>query len=196
MKDSIKVKIGDSSVEFGFIGRSFRLSCVAKIREHRHNSFKQAIGNMPSDPVSVASQMSSAIDAHMSGVIVDDQDVNSWLSTPEGFFYTFSESLKKKDADVSEDKVLDLHDRLSDEGMGKLRDFWGRSLNGSRYDDILDRIYKQVRKDAIAYYEADEAELAAFEDYLKNGKTATKEKPAKKPADAGLSLGEEAPVEA
>lgn len=140
MEDFVTVKIMDDDVKFGFIGRRFRLACVDFIRNHRHVAFKNAISDLPVDPVSISTQVSSAIDAYMSGVIVSDEDVNQWLLTPEGFFYAFGSSLKAQDADVAKEKIDKLHDRLDDEGMAALRDYWGPSLQGSRYNDIIEAV--------------------------------------------------------
>lgn len=146
MEDFVTVKIMDDEFKFGFIGRAFRLGCVDFIRNHRHVAFKNAISDLPVDPVSISTQVSSAIDAYMSGVIVSDEDVNQWLLTPEGFYYAFESSLKSQDADVSKEKIDKLHDRLDDTGMAALRDYWGPSLQGSRYNDIIEA----VKADTVA----------------------------------------------
>lgn len=140
MEESVTVKIMGEDVEFGFIGRGFRLKCVDFIRNHRHIAFKNAISDLPVDPVSISTQVSSAIDAYMSGVIVSDEDVNQWLITPEGFYYAFDSSMKAMKSDVDKEKVDKLHDRLDDEGMVVLRDYWGPSLQGSRYNDIIEAV--------------------------------------------------------
>lgn len=146
MEDFTTVKIMGDDVKFGFIGRRFRLACVDFIRNHRHVAFKNAISDLPVDPVSISTQVSSAIDAYMSGVIVSDEDVNQWLLTPEGFYYAFETSLKSNDDSISKEKAENLHDRLDDEGMAALRDYWGPSLQGSRYNDIIEA----VKADTVA----------------------------------------------
>lgn len=169
MSDTKNVKINGSEVQFGFIGRKFRLECVAEIRSRRHASFLQAIKNLPSDPVSITSQIGSAIDAHMSSVIIDDQDVNVWLTTPEGYYFTFRASAKRGNPDLSDARIDELHDMLDVNTAGELRNFWGRSLNGSYYEDVIDRVQKNTTDSILRYYNIDEATLNAFEEFLRSG---------------------------
>jgi hypothetical protein len=168
MEDTITVKINDKDVKFGFIGRQFRLNAVKEIRAQRYDAFQKAISNLPSDPVSTASQIGSSIDAYMTSVIVGDQDINHWLSTPEGFFFTFKESLKRVQSDATDDIVENFHDRLGEESMGKLRDYWGRALDGTRWDDIYTRVEEQARADVLAYAGASEEVLEAFSKFLES----------------------------
>lgn len=162
MEDSVTVKIMDEDVKFGFIGRAFRLACVDFIRKHRHVAFKNAISDLPVDPVSISTQVSSAIDAYMSGVIVGDEDVNQWLLTPEGFYYAFETSLKAADDKIEQAKVDKLHDRLDDEAMGALRDYWGPSLQGSRYNDILESVKTKTVADIHRALNSSQASVDAY----------------------------------
>jgi hypothetical protein len=174
---TIEVKIGESEVSFGFIGRKFRLQCVGEIRSRRRVAFKDAITNLPSDPLSVASTVSSAIDAHMTSVIIEDSDVNLWLQTPEGFFYTFAESLKVANPEVSTSRIDELHNMLETEQMAVLRKYWGRSLDGNRYDDIENAVKKYFHNAAVEWYGADGKAIAAFAEWLDAGKPGNTEVP-------------------
>jgi len=162
MEDSVTAKIMDEDVKFGFIGRGFRLKCVEFIREHRHVAFKNAISDLPVDPVSISTQVSSAIDAYMSGVIVSDEDVNQWLLTPEGFYYAFESSLKAENSDIEKAKVEKLHDRLDEENMAVLRDYWGPSLQGSRYNDIIEAVKKSTVEDIHRALNSDKESIDAY----------------------------------
>jgi len=166
MEDFVTVKIMDDDVKFGFIGRRFRLACVDFIRNHRHVAFKNAISDLPMDPVSISTQVSSAIDAYMSGVIVSDEDVNQWLLTPEGFYYAFESSLKSEKSDIDKEKVEKLHDRLDDEGMAALRDYWGPSLHGSRYNDIIEAVKKSTVADIHRALNSDKESVDAYLGWL------------------------------
>lgn len=170
MEDTLQIKIMDREVSFGFLGRSFRLQAVDQIRAKRKAAFKEAIADLPSNPVSVASAVSAAIDAHMTSVIVDDQDVNSWLATPEGYFYSFSCSALKANPDLSKERISELHDRLSTDEFATLRRYWGRSIDGNRYDDIEESVKKYFRKAAIEFYGADGNAIDLFGEWIKNGR--------------------------
>jgi hypothetical protein len=169
MSKTTSVKIDGNDVQFGFIGRQFRLDCVGRLRELRHASFLQAIRSLPSDPVSAASQIGTAIDAHMSSVIIDDQDVNVWLTTPEGYYFTFKVSAKRGNPDLSDARVDELHDMLDVDAAGKLRDFWGGSLNGSYYEDVIQRVQKNTTNSVLRYYNMDGDTFAAFETFVQSG---------------------------
>lgn len=175
MSDEVHVKIGDQEVSFGFVGRSFRLKCVDEIRARRKLAFKDAVGNLPADPVSAASTISTAIDANMTSVIIDDSDVNQWLSTPEGFFFTFKDSAKRSNPDMPDAKVDELHDRLDMDGVEKLRDFWGSSLHGTQYDDIIKRVNDYYENAALQYYGNDANVISAFAEWLVAGRPGYKE---------------------
>jgi hypothetical protein len=174
MSDSVTVKIAGEDVEFGFIGRAFRLECVEKIRNHRHMAFKNAISDLPVDPVSISTQVSSAIDAYMSGVIVGDEDVNQWLHTPEGFFGAFKASLKVASPGTDDAKTEKLHDRLDDENMAKLRDYWGPSLQGSRYNDIIEAVRAQAEADVHRMLGTSKESVDAYLKWLDENEEADK----------------------
>ena len=170
-----EVQIDGQNYTFGFIGRSFRLDCVPGIRKLQEGAFNHAVSKLPSDPMAIASQIGTAIDAYMSSVLVEDSDINTWLETPEGEFFAFTKSFRKQNPDATDEKIYELFDHLDSESSGKLRDFWGRSMNGLRYDDVIDRIEanitEQVRQHIYNYYKADRSQVESFIEFLKTTRT-------------------------
>jgi len=159
--DTLNVKINGSEVPFGFIGRHFRVQAAHQLRNIRHKAFQQATEKLPSDPVSLAAQVSSAIDSYMGGVIVTDSEVNEWLGTPEGYYFAFTISVRKSNPEMKDDRIEQLHDRLDADGAGELRDYWGRSFEGNRYDDILE----EARRRALMIYGVTQEQLDEFEEW-------------------------------
>jgi hypothetical protein len=170
MDDSVKITISEREVPFGFIGRAFRLQVVEEIRGKRRAAFKDAVSDLPSNPITVASTVSTAIDAHMTSVIVDDSDINAWLSTPEGYFYTFKHSALKANSELSAERITELYDHLGTEEYATLRKYWGRSIDGNRYDDIEQSVRDHFRKAAVEYYGADGNVVKAFGEWLEAGR--------------------------
>ena len=170
MEDTVQINIMGKEVSFGFLGRAFRLKCVERIREKRKAAFKEAASDLPSNPVSIASTVSTAIDAHMTSVIVDDSDVNAWLSTPEGFFYTFTQSALAANPDLPAERISELHDRLATDEFATLRRYWGRSIDGNRYDDIENSVNDYFQRAAVEFYGADGNAIKLFGEWLEAGK--------------------------
>lgn len=170
MDDSVTIKISDREVPFGFIGRVFRLQVVGEIRDKRRAAFKDAVSDLPSNPITVASTVSTAIDAHMTSVIVDDSDINAWLSTPEGYFYTFKHSALKANPELSSERITELYDHLGTDEYAALRRYWGRAIDGNRYDDIEKRVNEHFQRAAVEYYGADGNVVKAFGEWLDAGR--------------------------
>lgn len=133
----MQVKIGDSEVEFSALGRMFRLQCASRLRSEREEAYKKAVSLLPSDPVSMMSRASAAIDAFASSVIVTDKEVNDWLATPDGFYHAFSCSLKKSNPEIKPDRIEALFDAMDEGTFSTLRDFWGDTLVDGMYADKL-----------------------------------------------------------
>lgn len=169
MEDFIEVEIGGNKVKFGFLGRAFRLKVAEKIRADRKLAFRDAVKELPNNPTSAASVVGVAVDTYMTGMIVEDHLINEWLSTPDGYFFSFQQSLLKASPDLAE-KAVELHDRLSTEDYAALRKYWGRSIDGSRYDDIEKSVEVYFQRAAVEYYGADGNVIKAFADWLEAGR--------------------------
>ena len=174
----VTVKIGDSDVRFGRLGRKFRLKAAKMIRDDRHVAFGKAIADLPADPVAVASRTNAAIDSYMSNVVIEDNEINYWLTTPEGVYFSFKESYSALTPDGSEERIDELHDLCDEETLGKLRNFWGPALVGSYFGDVSSAIEARC----LAQFGLTEESLKEFEEW----KSSRQEKPQEeeKPAES------------
>jgi len=139
MSKDFSVKINRKAVKFGKLGHRFRVQASVEIRKHRAAAFKEFVGNLPADPAAMITQTNVALDTYMNGVIIKDEDINRWTGTPEGLQFAFGLSIRKANPDMKDEEVEEMYDELDNKGMADLRDFWMSGLQGSVWDDLMDR---------------------------------------------------------
>ena len=142
----IQVTINDSEVTFSKLGRKFRLDAARALRATREKAFQAAVNEMPTDPVAIMSRASAMLDAFAESVIVTDEALNDWLRTAEGFYFAFSTAAKNANPEMPTARIDELYESLDDAEYIKLRDFWGETLVGIFYQEIVSGIRSQFEQ--------------------------------------------------
>ena len=159
--NKVTVKIDNADVEFGSLGRAFRVDCAKRVREQRERAFGKIVDNLSADPMVAMSRAHVAIDAFSSTVIISDNEVNSWLLTPEGFAFAFESSARRASPDITTSKAMELLEDVTEEDYVTLRDFWGDALTGGFYAEKVKEFTRRMEvsiEEELAKYRKDTKE--------------------------------------
>jgi len=144
MSKDFTLKINRKNFKFGNLGHRFRMQAAEEIRKVRGAAFKDFVGSLPNDPAAMISQTNVALDTYMNGIIISDEDVNRWTSTPEGLYFAFCQSSKKANSDIKQEDIDETFDNLDRDGMRQLRDFWMTALQGSVWTDLMEHALSTI----------------------------------------------------
>lgn len=131
--DPLVIQVNDTDYTLGVIGFRTYLNATEEIRSRKERAFSRILSSIATDPLASPLSAASAIDSYMSGQIITDHEVRSWLFSPEGTIFLVGESLRRADKDVTDDQIDEFYDGLSAKKKAEIERFFAKCLLKDEY---------------------------------------------------------------
>lgn len=122
-KPSITIQVNGQSREFPLLGSMIRLDAISQLRTIRQQSFQSVISGISQswDPTVAATSLREALQQFQNSMIVQDQEVQSWLSfSYDGKAFLVCRSLKKSDSKLSSKDINEIVDNMTESQIDEI----------------------------------------------------------------------------